>query len=103
MKESHRLILAVLIRGNAFGLEIADRVKTSSNGRMELGQATLYPALRELEADGLVRSWEEQVPGIRGGRPRRYYELTGEGSKVAIEERDAVGALWGLLVPGGAR
>lgn len=97
MKESHRTILAALIRGHAFGLEIAERVKTSTNGRMELGQATLYPALREMEADGLLRSWEEQVPGIRGGRPRRYYELTGKGSELAMQEREAASGLWGLF------
>ncbi|MDB4930662.1 MAG: hypothetical protein JWM10_3146 [Myxococcaceae bacterium] len=103
MKQSHQLILAALIRGQSFGLEIAERVKSSSNGRHELGQATLYPALRELEAGGLLHSWEEQAPGIRGGRPRRYYSLTALGSAAAMEEREAALGLWGLLLPGGAR
>lgn len=99
MKQSYQLILAALIRGQAFGLEINDRIKTASNGRHELGQATLYPTLREMEAEGWVRSWEEQVPGIRGGRPRRYYELTAKGRAVAMEEHDAMVSLWGLPVP----
>jgi PadR family transcriptional regulator PadR len=32
----------------------------------------------------------------RGGRPRRYYELTGEGRRVATEQRTA---LLNLLQP----
>ncbi len=56
-----------------------------------------------LEADGLVEAWEEQGPTARGGRPRRYYRLTAKGSQVALEERQAAGGLWGLLVPEGGR
>lgn len=103
LKQSSQLILAALIRGKAYGLEIAERVSTSTGGKVELGQATLYPTLRELEAGGLVRAWEEPAAqGERGGRPRRYYELTAEGSRAAMEERATVGALWGLLLPKGA-
>lgn len=100
MNQSSQNLLAVLTRGPGYGVELAERVKTSTNGRHEIGPATLYPTLRELEAEGLVRSWEEQVPGIRGGRPRKYYELTAKGKVAALEERDAVVGLWGLVLPG---
>ncbi|AKI98587.1 Hypothetical protein AA314_00214 [Archangium gephyra] len=54
----------------------------------------MYPALKALEREGLLRSFDGDPMPERGGRPRRYYELTGEGRKVAREQRTA---LLGLL------
>jgi PadR family transcriptional regulator PadR len=102
MNQSSQNLLAALIRGPGYGVELAERVKTATNGRYEIGPATLYPALRDLETEGLVRSWEEQGPAVRAGRPRKYYELTAKGKMVALAERNAVVGLWGLLVPGAA-
>lgn len=49
----------------------------------KLPSGTLYPMLARLEEEGLVESrWEPA--GQPGGRPpRRYYQLTGEGIRVA--------------------
>ncbi len=50
-----------------------------------LPSGTLYPLLGRLEAQRLVSSaWE--TPGQDGERPRRYYQLTGEGIEVARQE-----------------
>jgi PadR family transcriptional regulator, regulatory protein PadR len=47
-----------------------------------LKSGTLYPMLGRLEADKLVTSaWE--TPQQDGERPRKYYQLTGEGIRVA--------------------
>jgi PadR family transcriptional regulator PadR len=43
---------------------------------------TLYPMRARLEEDGMVSSqWEAQQPD--GRPPRKYYQLTGEGIRVA--------------------
>ena len=47
-----------------------------------LPSGTLYPMLARLEDQELVTSaWE--TPQAPGDRPRRYYQLTGEGIRVA--------------------
>jgi DNA-binding PadR family transcriptional regulator len=47
-----------------------------------LPSGTLYPMLTRLEDQKLVSSaWE--TPQVGGERPRRYYQLTGEGIAVA--------------------
>ncbi len=47
-----------------------------------LPSGTLYPLLARLQARGLLASaWE--TPHQDGERPRRYYQLTGEGIEVA--------------------
>ena len=49
-----------------------------------LPSGTLYPMLARLEDQGLVTSQWEPPPGDGSGRPpRKYYQLTGEGIRVA--------------------
>lgn len=64
------------------GLELIRRVRTKTGGRVRLKQGAVYPALRQLERDGLVRSWKGRPPKS-GGRPRTYYELTVKGIREA--------------------
>lgn len=89
-------ILLALVKGKSFGLELIDRVSDGTNGAVKLHQGSIYPALRDLEADGLIRSWDEAGPAARGGRPRRYYELTADGFQASREERATLGALMKL-------
>jgi DNA-binding PadR family transcriptional regulator len=53
-----------------------------------LPSGVLYPILRRLEQQDVIRSRWEQAGGSAGRRPRRYYRLTGVGERVA---RDATG------------
>ena len=49
-----------------------------------LTSGTLYPMLARLQADGLVTSeWEPPPQDASGRPPRKYYQLTGEGIRVA--------------------
>ena len=49
-----------------------------------LSSGTLYPMLGRLERDGLLTAaWEPRTDDPSGRPPRKYYQLTGEGSRVA--------------------
>jgi DNA-binding PadR family transcriptional regulator len=63
-------LLAELSRREGFGGDLARE--------LGLGFGTAYPALRELEREGLVNSRPEFELGKRG-RPRIYYSLTDAG------------------------
>lgn len=89
-------ILQVLFDGPSFGLEVIERVEQRTLGRIKLGQGSVYPALRELEAEGLVTSYDGATPRERRGRPRRYYRLTADGVREAREARESVSGLLGL-------
>jgi PadR family transcriptional regulator PadR len=93
-------ILQALITGPAYGLEVIDRVREKTGGEVELHQGSAYPALRALEREGLVRSWEGAPIESRAGRPRRYYELTADGLRTARSHR---AALLAFLTPVVAR
>jgi DNA-binding PadR family transcriptional regulator len=66
-------VLKALSQGHRFGFDIMDATSLPSG--------TVYPALRRLEATGLVESdWEQDAESRKHGRPRRrYYQLTKAG------------------------
>jgi PadR family transcriptional regulator PadR len=92
-------ILQALTEGEGFGLELQSRIETRTAGRTRLSDGSIYPALRELERQGLVESFEGETVRERLGRPRIYYRLTAEGHRVAQEEREEVQGLFGLGEP----
>ena len=70
------LILAVLDESALHGYGIAREIERRSSDALTMREGTLYPALRALEADGLiVGEWEIQP----SGPARRTYTLTDEG------------------------
>jgi PadR family transcriptional regulator, regulatory protein PadR len=96
-------ILLALTGGQGFGLELIERVTEQTKGAVNLGQGSVYPLLRDLEDEGLLRSWEGKPMTERGGRPRRYYALTKAGVRAAREQHAAVVLVGGLFVGGLAR
>jgi len=74
------LVLAVLSRHRLHGYGIAREVERVSDDALSMREATLYPALRVLEADGLILGrWEAQEKGA----DRKVYTLTEAGAKEA--------------------
>lgn len=75
------LILKIIDqKGESYGYEIQQELKTSSDGEMEITYGSLYPALHKLKADGMITTRED----TSGSRKRIYYQLTGDGEQ-AIE------------------
>lgn len=96
MLDTRTALLQAFIRGDSYGLEVIERVKELTNGKLVLMQGRVYPVLRELELEGLLESYDGDPLPERGGRPRRYYKLTAEGRRVARQEAAAIA---GLLNP----
>jgi PadR family transcriptional regulator PadR len=76
---SRVLILNMLAEKPMYGYQIAKELKRRSGGYFAFKEGTLYPALHQLENDGLLRS-EWQV--VEKGPSRKYYHITGAGRKV---------------------
>jgi PadR family transcriptional regulator, regulatory protein PadR len=74
------LVLAVLmaLRDEAYGYSLK---KLLADKDLDIDEGTLYPLLRRLESQGLLKSsWR-----VEDGRPRRYYQVNGQGAKLAKE------------------
>jgi DNA-binding PadR family transcriptional regulator len=64
---------------------VAQALRASTGGQVDLRSGTLYPALRRLESTGLMAGdWSEA-----GGQPRRSYALTEAGHAALAEQRSA--------------
>jgi PadR family transcriptional regulator PadR len=70
------LILSVLAEAPCHGYAIAREIERRSRDALRLGEGSLYPALRALEADGWVTSGWEPRPA---GPARRVYSITEAG------------------------
>src|SRR3974377_1510884 len=64
-------ILAVLKKGEAYGYQIVDGLRTHRG--LELTESTVYPVLSRLAKEGLLAVRTEASPS---GPPRRYYRMT---------------------------
>jgi PadR family transcriptional regulator PadR len=91
--DTRTALLQALISEEGYGLELIERVKERTKGKVILMQGRVYPLLRELERGGLVTSYDGPRLAERGGRPRRYYKLTAEGRRIARQEATAIAAL----------
>jgi len=96
-------LLQALISGDGYGLELIDRVRERTKGRIRLHQGSIYRALDALEDEGFVKSYEGEPIPERGGRPRIYYRLTAEGRRAAFDQQGAVLGLFAPLTPQRAR
>ncbi len=74
------LILNLLREGPTYGFEIAREIERRSEGTLRFREGLLYPALHQLEREGLVESeWRVSSQGPR----RKYYRLTARGKREA--------------------
>jgi DNA-binding PadR family transcriptional regulator len=86
------LILQSIHAGHVYGYSVMEMTGLPSG--------TVYPALRRLERDGLIRSqWERQAIADEGLRPpRKYYKLTRSG-RVTLEASHKRYPLLAKLIP----
>lgn len=87
------MILQAVGAGHVYGLRIMEATGLPSG--------TVYPALRRLERDSLIRaSWEQQKIADAEQRPlRKYYKLTRSGQTVLEAAQKRYPLLAGLLSP----
>ena len=94
------IILKLVDERPMYGYEIIQELERRSQGYFTFKEGLLYPALHELEKNGLVTSdWQDTAQGRR----RRYYCLTDSGRAAlapAVEEWTTFAAnLLALLRP----
>lgn len=76
----------------AFGLSIRHEVSTRADHDYSVG--AIYTTLSRLESKGLVASHLTDPLPVRGGRARKRFVVTGEGSKALAAARREAQQLW---------
>ena len=65
-------VLALLSQHDSYAYEIASRLAEG----IDMGEGTIYPLMRRMQADGLVDTY---LVESSSGPPRKYYRLTEAG------------------------
>jgi PadR family transcriptional regulator, regulatory protein PadR len=85
------LILSTLAGEKMYGYQIMRELERRSTGYFTMTAALLYPALHQLEKNGLLESEWQDNPGKRR---RKYYTITSKGRKALVDSQ----AEWRIFV-----
>lgn len=98
------IVLAILKKGESYGYEIIQQVRAITGGELDWSEPMLYPFLKRLERDGLIKS---QWRFSEKGPLRKYYQLTKSGLAELENEKSqwlrvhsALTALWSPAAEG---
>jgi DNA-binding PadR family transcriptional regulator len=100
--EFEQLILLAILRlgDSAYGVSI--RQEIADHARRTVAPGALYTTLERLEAKSLITSTVGDPTPVRGGRSKRFYQVTKEGStRLAAAQSAFQRMLQGLELIGG--
>ena len=80
------------LQEKAYGAAIRDYLSDVSDYEWSIG--AIYIPLDRLAHRGYVRSYKGEPTKARGGRSKRFYELTAEGRAALIKIRKVQDSLW---------
>ena len=94
----HLVLLSIArLEDDAYGVPMLDELRRVTGKK--ISRASLYVALRRLEAKGLVGSSLGEPSPVRGGRARRYFKLRAAGIRALRLRQRVLLELWdGLSV-----
>ncbi|MGV3559549.1 PadR family transcriptional regulator [Larkinella arboricola] len=90
------LTIAALIN-DAYSVAICDELEKHTGRSAKLG--VVHAVLNRLEEKGLVKSRMGEATSTRGGKRKRYYEVTQAGKVALTQARDVRESLW-RIIPG---
>jgi DNA-binding PadR family transcriptional regulator len=92
--EFEHMVLAAALRlkDEAYGAALIREIGAETGRAVPTGALSL--TLDRLEAKGLVQTRMGEADERRGGRPRRYVEVTRAGVEAVRETREAMLSLW---------
>jgi PadR family transcriptional regulator PadR len=88
------MVLLVVIRlgNNAYGVPISEELDKETGRQVGIG--SVYAALERLERKGFIKSELGEATAERGGRAKRYFQITAIGLKEVRETRSTLMKLW---------
>ena len=87
------VMLALLhLKDNAYGASVRQLLHEQIGRDVALG--ALYSTLERLEKKGMVSSKMGEATAQRGGRPKRYFEVTAKGAGALKRAREQMDTMW---------
>ncbi len=89
------VLLAVLgLEAEAYGRSVLREAQTAVGESRSVAAGAVYATLDRLEAKGLLTSRLDEGTPARGGRVRRFYQLTPQGISALNDTRTALETMW---------
>jgi PadR family transcriptional regulator, regulatory protein PadR len=88
------LLTIATLGQEAYGVSIQQEIETRCNRSISIG--ALHSTITRLEEKGLLKSWLGGATQERGGRSKRYFEITPVGKKTLAETKSLRDELWSL-------
>lgn len=88
------LLTIATLADKAYGVSIQQDIEGRCNRSISIG--ALHSTITRLEEKGFLKSWLGGATAERGGRSKRYYEITQAGKKAVAETKSLRDELWDL-------
>lgn len=88
------LLTIAALGPDAYGVAIQQDIEQRSNRSISIG--ALHSTITRLEEKGFLKSWVGGATKERGGRSKRFYEITQAGKKSVAETKSLRDELWDL-------
>jgi DNA-binding PadR family transcriptional regulator len=85
------LLAAMRLGDRAYGMTIRDEIEKRTRRAVSFG--AVYVTLQRLEDKGLVSSWIGEPTAERGGRAKRFFQVTANGREAVRRVQDAVASM----------
>jgi len=88
------LLTIATLGDDAYGVAIQQELETRCRRSISIG--ALHSTITRLEEKGFLKSWMGGATEERGGRSKRYYEITQAGKRAVNEAKSLRDELWSL-------
>jgi PadR family transcriptional regulator PadR len=86
------LLTVATLGGDAYGVSIKESIEDRCGREISIG--ALHSTITRLEEKKYLKSWLGGATNERGGRSKRYFEVTNEGRKAVASVKALRDELW---------
>lgn len=86
------LLTVAILYGDAYGVSIKQEIEKRLNRKVSVG--ALQTALRRMEKKGYLTSDFGEATAVRGGKRKRYFQVTMYGKQALEHARQTRNELW---------
>lgn len=88
------LLTVAMLGDDAYGVSIKEAIEARANRKITIG--SLHSTITRLEEKGFITSYLGGATASRGGRKKRFFQLTGDAKQVLEHIKSLRDELWSL-------
>ncbi|WP_026969142.1 PadR family transcriptional regulator [Algoriphagus terrigena] len=89
------LLTVAVLMDEAYSVAICDELEKTTGRVAKLG--VVHAVLNRLEEKGLTKSQLGEATNVRGGKRKRFYQVTNAGREALIKSKEIRDELWGRI------